>query len=74
MLIDEELPVSCGHVTNYFFQQMVAVHIKPTAPHHTTVLTASVKKIQLTVLSHMLFLLDYQKTWQKVDVLLYLNK
>ncbi len=27
-----------------FFHSMVTVHIKPIAPHHTTVLTASVKK------------------------------
>ncbi len=45
MLIDKELPVSCGHVTDYFFfNSMVTVHIKPAAPHHTTMLTASVKK------------------------------
>ncbi len=49
MLIDKELPVSCSHVTEtiFFFNSMVTVHIKPTAPYHTTVLTASVKKIQL---------------------------
>ncbi len=45
MLTDKELPVSCCHVTDIFFQNsLVTVHIKPTAPHHTTVLTASVKK------------------------------
>ncbi len=27
-----------------FFNSMVTMHIKPTAPHHTTLLTASVKK------------------------------
>ncbi len=49
MLIDKELPVSCGHVTDYFFfQQLVTVHIKPTAPHHPTMLTASVKKNSTT--------------------------
>ncbi len=57
---------------------MVTVAIKPTASHHTTVLTASVKKIQLPVFSHTLFRLDYRKTcskmepWPKVDVLSYL--
>ncbi len=50
-----------------FFNSMVTVHIKPTAPHHTTVLTASVKKILLPVLSHTLFLLDYRKTWPKME-------
>ncbi len=46
MLIDKELPVSCSHITDFFFfNSMVTVYIKPTAPHHTTVLTASVKKI-----------------------------
>ncbi len=30
---------------------MVTVHIKPTAPHHSTVLTASVKKKKLTAYS-----------------------
>ncbi len=30
--------------TIFFFNSMVTVHIKPAAPHHTTVLTASVKK------------------------------
>ncbi len=45
MPIDKELLVSCSHVTDYsFFNSMVTVHIKPTAPRHTTVLTASVKK------------------------------
>ncbi len=50
MLINKELPVSCGHVTDYFFffNSMVTVHIKPTAPHHTTVLTVSVKKNSTT--------------------------
>ncbi len=32
----------------YFFNNIVTVHIKPTAPHHTTVLTASVKKNSTT--------------------------
>ncbi len=44
MLIDKELPVSCSHVTDFFFNSIVTMHIKPTAPHHTTVLIASVKK------------------------------
>ncbi len=49
MLIDKDLPVSCTCVTDYFFfNSMVIVHIKPTAPHHTTVLTASVKKKSTT--------------------------
>ncbi len=49
MLIDKELPVSCSRVTDYFFfNSMVTVHIKPTAPRHTTVLTASVKKNSTT--------------------------
>ncbi len=70
MLIDKELPVSCSHVTDYFFffffNSMVTVHIKPTAPHHTTMLTASVKKKnRLLVLSNTLFLLDYRKTCQR---------
>ncbi len=79
MLIDKELPVFCSHVADhFFFISMVTVHIKPTAPHHTTVLTATVEKIELHVLSHTLFLLDYRKTWPKmepwpkVDVLPYL--
>ncbi len=70
MLTDKELPVSCSHVTDYFFffNSTVTVHIKPTAPHHTTVLTASVKKkIQLPVLSRTLFQLDYRKTWPKME-------
>ncbi len=46
---------------------MVTVHIKPTAPYHTTVFTALVKKIQLPLLLHVLFLLDYQKTWPKME-------
>ncbi len=50
-----------------FFNSMVTVHIKPTAPHHTTVLTVSVEKNQLPVLSHTLFLLDYRKTWPKME-------
>ncbi len=50
-----------------FFNRMVTVHIKPTAPHHPTGLTASMKKIQLPVLSHTLFLLDYRKTWAKIE-------
>ncbi len=50
MLIDKELSVSCSHVTDYFFffNRMVTVGIKPTAPRHTTVLTASVKKNSIT--------------------------
>ncbi len=50
MLIDKELPVSCSHVTDYFFfnSMVVTVHIIPTAPHHTTVLTVSVKKNSTT--------------------------
>ncbi len=49
MFIDKELPVSCSHVTDYFFfNSMVTGHIKPIAPHHTTVLTASVKKNSTT--------------------------
>ncbi len=49
MLFDKKLPVSCSQVTdNFFFNSMVTVHIKPTAPHHTTVLTASVKKNSTT--------------------------
>ncbi len=49
MFIDKELSVSCSHVTDYFFlNSLVTVHIKPTAPHHTTVLTASLKKILIT--------------------------
>ncbi len=69
MLIDKELSVSCSHVTDYFFfNRMVTVHIKPTAPHHTTVLTGfSEKKIQLPILSHTLFLLEYRKTWIKME-------
>ncbi len=44
MLIDNKLPVSCSHVADFFFSNsMVTVHIKPTAPHHTTVSAASVK-------------------------------
>ncbi len=64
--------------TIFFSNSIVTVHIKPTAPHHTTLLTTSVKKIQLPVLSYSLFLLDYRKTWPKmepwpkVDVLPYL--
>ncbi len=65
--MDKELPVSCSHVTDYFFQQYGHMHIKPTASHHTTVLIASMKKIQLPVLSHKLFLLDYRKTWTKME-------
>ncbi len=65
MLIDKELPVSGSHVTDNFFNSMVTVHIKPTAPHHTTVLAASVKKIQLPVLLHTLFLLHYRKPDQR---------
>ncbi len=34
--------------TIFFFNSMVTVHIKPTAPHHTTVLTASMKKNSTT--------------------------
>ncbi len=69
MLINKELPVSCYHVANYFFfNRMATVYLKPTTPHHTTVLTASVKKkIQLPILSHTLFLLDYRKTWPKME-------
>ncbi len=49
MLIDKELPVSCGRVTDFFFfNSMVTVHIKPSAPHHITVLAASVKKNSTT--------------------------
>ncbi len=56
MLIDKELPVSCSHVTDFFFfsNRMVTVHIKPTATHHTAVLTASVKKIQLCSFTHVI--------------------
>ncbi len=51
MLTDKELLVSRSHVTDYFFfDSMVTMHDKPTAPHHTTVLRASVKK-KLTTLS-----------------------
>ncbi len=53
--------------TIFFFNSMVSMHIKPTAPHHTRVLTASVKKIQLLVVSHKLFLLHYRKTWPKME-------
>ncbi len=35
----------------YFFNSMVTVHIKPTAPHNTAVLTASVKKKNSATLS-----------------------
>ncbi len=42
--------------TIFFFNSKVTVHIKPTAPYHTTVLTALVKKIQLPLLLHTLFL------------------
>ncbi len=49
MLIDEEWSVSCSRVTDYFFfNSAVTVHIKPTAPHETTVLTVSVKKNSTT--------------------------
>ncbi len=49
MLIGKELLVSYSHVTDYFFfNSIVTVHIKPTAPHHTTVLKASVKKKSTT--------------------------
>ncbi len=77
MLIDKELPVSCSHVTDYFFfNSMVTVHIKPTAPHHTTVLTASVKKNSTTrSFTHVISVRLSKKTlpkmepWPKVDVL-----
>ncbi len=64
--------------TIFFFNSMVTVHIKPTAPHHTTVLTVSVKTHSTTRSYKQLFLLDYRKTWPKmepwpkVDVLPYL--
>ncbi len=51
MLTDKELPVSCSHVTDYFFfffNNMVTVHIKQTAPRHTTMLTVSVNKNSTT--------------------------
>ncbi len=68
MLIDKELPVSCSHVThNFFFNRMVTVRIKPTAPHHTTMLTASARKKKLPIFSHTLFLLDYRKTSPKME-------
>ncbi len=67
MIIDKELSIFCNVTDYFFFSTMVTVHIKPTAPHHTTVMTASVKKIQLPVLSHTLFLLDYRKTWPKME-------
>ncbi len=35
----------------FFFNRMVTVHIKPTAPHHTTVLTASMEKKNSTTYS-----------------------
>ncbi len=56
MLVDKELPVSCSQDRLFFFNSMVTVHIKPTAPYHTTVLTASVKK-NLTTRSftHLIF-------------------
>ncbi len=44
------ISVSCSHVTDYFFflNSMVTVHIKPFAPHHTTVFTVSTKKNSIT--------------------------
>ncbi len=44
----KELLVSCSHVRLFFFISMVTEHIKPTASHHTTVLTASAKKNSTT--------------------------
>ncbi len=50
MHIDKELPVSLNHIPDNFFfsNSMVTEHIKPTTPHHTTVLTVSVKKNSTT--------------------------
>ncbi len=62
-----------------FFNSMITVHIKPTVPHHTIVLTASVKKNSTTssfthVISVRLWKnLAKDRTLTKVDVLPYIR-
>ncbi len=68
MLLDKELPVFCNHVTDYFFST-VWQQCTLSQLHHieNSVDSFSEKKNQLPVLSHGLFLLDYHKTWPKME-------